>query len=80
LQDGVTWSSTKDKGIKKPLTNVYIVYPGEATVEDINEALNQGKNVLLAPGVYNFKETKVKNFTAYGVGVYSYFRDAIEGT
>lgn len=49
---GTTWENGTPKGESIPLTQFYVVKPG-ATAETINQALDQGLDLLFTPGIYH---------------------------
>ncbi|MFG2348055.1 RICIN domain-containing protein [Streptomyces phaeochromogenes] len=53
---GTTWASGTPAGASLPLSDFFIVKPG-ATAAQMNEALAQGKNLLVTPGVYHLNQT-----------------------
>ncbi|HEY0601692.1 MAG TPA: coagulation factor 5/8 type domain-containing protein, partial [Herpetosiphonaceae bacterium] len=53
---GTTWSGQTPQGTSIPISQFFIVKPG-ATAADMNNALAQGKNLLITPGVYHLSQT-----------------------
>ncbi|MFF1837400.1 RICIN domain-containing protein [Streptomyces sp. NPDC058231] len=53
---GTSWSSGTPTGTSVPLSDFFIVKPG-ATAAQMNDALAQGKNLLVTPGVYHLDQT-----------------------
>ncbi|MGY5034592.1 RICIN domain-containing protein [Streptomyces sp. 900116325] len=53
---GTSWSSGTPAGTSLPLSDFFIVKPG-ATAAQMNDALAQGKNLLVTPGVYHLDQT-----------------------
>ncbi|MGW2140722.1 RICIN domain-containing protein [Streptomyces sp. NPDC001773] len=53
---GTSWSSGAPSGTSLPLSDFFIVKPG-ATAAQMNDALAQGKNLLVTPGVYHLDQT-----------------------
>ncbi len=53
---GITWADGETPGRSIPITDFYIAKPGDS-VEDINNALAQGKHLILTPGVYDIDAT-----------------------
>ncbi|MET4643366.1 hypothetical protein ABID95_003103 [Streptomyces atratus] len=53
---GTSWSSGAPAGTSLPLSDFFIVKPG-ATAAQMNDALAQGKNLLVTPGVYHLDQT-----------------------
>ncbi|GAA2634918.1 coagulation factor 5/8 type domain-containing protein [Streptomyces axinellae] len=53
---GVTWGNGTPRGESLPLSEFYVVKEG-ATATTINQALEQGLNLLLTPGVYHLDKT-----------------------
>ncbi|KAA0935049.1 RICIN domain-containing protein [Streptomyces apricus] len=53
---GTTWASGTPAGTSLPLSDFFVVKPG-ATAAQLNDALAQGKNLLVTPGVYHLNQT-----------------------
>ncbi len=53
---GVTWANGNTPGSSIPLTQFYVVKPGD-TAATINNALSQGFNLLFTPGIYHVDQT-----------------------
>ncbi|MFE9987420.1 RICIN domain-containing protein [Streptomyces sp. NPDC005381] len=53
---GVSWGSGTPAGTSLPLSDFFVVKPG-ATAAQLNDALAQGKNLLVTPGVYHLDQT-----------------------
>ncbi|WP_406836040.1 RICIN domain-containing protein [Streptomyces sp. AHU1] len=53
---GTTWSAGTPAGTSLPLSDFFVVKPG-ATAAQLNDALAQGKNLLVTPGVYHLDQT-----------------------
>ncbi|MGW1723518.1 RICIN domain-containing protein [Streptomyces sp. NPDC002306] len=53
---GTTWSAGTPAGASLPLSDFFVVKPG-ATAAQMNDALAQGKNLLVTPGVYHLDQT-----------------------
>ncbi|MFE2584647.1 RICIN domain-containing protein [Streptomyces sp. NPDC059378] len=53
---GTTWSAGTPAGTSLPLSDFFVVKPG-ATAAQMNDALAQGKNLLVTPGVYHLDQT-----------------------
>jgi hypothetical protein len=49
---GITWRGGETAGETIPITRFYIARPGVDTAETINAQLARGKNLILAPGIY----------------------------
>jgi len=49
---GTTWSNGPTAGTSLPISSFHIARPGDSA-QTINQALAQGQNLLLTPGVYN---------------------------
>ncbi|HEY3617396.1 MAG TPA: coagulation factor 5/8 type domain-containing protein [Candidatus Sulfotelmatobacter sp.] len=49
---GITWRDGETAGETIPITRFYIARPGVDTAETINAQLARGKNLILAPGIY----------------------------
>ncbi|MFI5805016.1 discoidin domain-containing protein [Streptomyces sp. NPDC051561] len=53
---GTSWANGAPAGTSVPLNQFYVVKPG-ATAATINQALDQGLNLLFTPGVYHVDQT-----------------------
>jgi hypothetical protein len=53
---GTTWASGATPGFSIPVRRFFIAQPTDSA-EEINEALDSGKNLILTPGVYNLERT-----------------------
>jgi hypothetical protein len=53
---GVTWRSGVTAGRAIPLSRFYIAHAGADTAATLNAQLEQGKNLLLTPGIYELSE------------------------
>ncbi|MFI8191492.1 coagulation factor 5/8 type domain-containing protein [Streptomyces sp. NPDC085946] len=49
---GVTWGNGTPRGTSLPLTRFYVARPGDSAAT-LNQALDQGLNLLLTPGIYH---------------------------
>jgi hypothetical protein len=49
---GVTWGSGTPRGTSLPLDRFYVAKPGDSAAT-LNQALEQGLNLLLTPGIYH---------------------------
>ena len=49
---GVTWKDGNEAGKHISLDDFYIAFPGEDSAATINAALDDGKHLLLTPGIY----------------------------
>ena len=49
---GVTWKDGNEAGEHVPLDDFYIALPGRDTAATMNDALDDGKHLLLTPGIY----------------------------
>ncbi|MGA8216482.1 MAG: coagulation factor 5/8 type domain-containing protein [Candidatus Sulfotelmatobacter sp.] len=49
---GITWRSGETAGETIPITQFYIAHADVDTAETVNAQLAQGKNLMLAPGIY----------------------------
>ena len=59
--EGVSWQ-TENKGEKIPLSQFYIAKPDTDTAETMNQALQEGRDLLFTPGIYKLDEAlQVKN-------------------
>jgi hypothetical protein len=52
---GIHWGEGDCRGVSLPLDHFFIAKPTDST-ETLNEQLRQGKNLILAPGVYKVTE------------------------
>ncbi|WP_405774826.1 coagulation factor 5/8 type domain-containing protein [Streptomyces sp. NBC_00859] len=67
---GTTWENGTPQGDSIPLDQFYVVKPG-ATAATINQALDQGLNLLFTPGIYHVDQTidvKRANTVVLGLG------------
>ena len=53
---GTTWASGPAPGHSIPISDFFIAKPSDS-VEEINDALAQGKNLILTPGLYTVSQT-----------------------
>jgi hypothetical protein len=51
-----SWEARKPAGTSLPIADFYIAKPG-ATAADLNAALAQGKNLIIAPGIYQLDDS-----------------------
>ncbi|MBV2353961.1 RICIN domain-containing protein [Streptomyces sp. J2-1] len=51
-----SWSAGNPAGTSIPIDQFFVVKPG-ATAQQMNDALAQGKNLLVTPGVYHLNQT-----------------------
>ncbi|WEK55042.1 MAG: Ig-like domain-containing protein [Candidatus Cohnella colombiensis] len=58
---GTSWESGSAAGTSIPIDQFYIADVDNFDVDEINAALNQGKNLLLTPGVYHVSKPIVVN-------------------
>jgi len=49
---GITWRGGETAGETIPISQFYIAHPDVDTAETINAQLDRGKNLILAPGIY----------------------------
>jgi len=52
---GITWNGGAAPGKAIPLDQFYLARPGQDNAALINAALDQGKNLLLTPGIYHLQ-------------------------
>lgn len=74
---GTTWGNGTPRGESLPLTDFYVVKEG-ATAATINEALGEGLNLLLTPGIYHLDETiniERENTIVLGLGYATFIPD-----
>ena len=57
---GVSWENGSE-GEKIPIDQFYVAKPEKDTAETMNQALEEGKNLLLTPGIYDLEEPIVVN-------------------
>lgn len=57
---GVSWENGSE-GEKIPIEQFYVAKPEKDTAETMNRALEEGKNLLLTPGIYDLTEPIVVN-------------------
>lgn len=57
---GVSWENGSE-GEKIPIEQFYVAKPEKDTAETMNQALEEGKNLLLTPGIYDLTEPIVVN-------------------
>ncbi len=68
---GVSWKD-EQKGIFYSLNTFYIAKPDKDNADSINKALEEGKNVLFTPGIYEIDkalEVKYEDTIIYGMGL-----------
>jgi hypothetical protein len=53
---GASWRNQTPRGVSLPIERFHIVRPG-ATALEMNTALNEGKHLLVTPGVYHLDQT-----------------------
>ena len=53
---GISWANNQQAGTSVSLDAFYIAHSDTDTAASINSALNQGKHLLLTPGVYNLAD------------------------
>ncbi|MDX1627277.1 MAG: adenylyl cyclase [Fulvivirga sp.] len=54
---GPSWINRDEEGELIPLASFHITYPGKDNATSINQALADGKHILLTPGIYEIDET-----------------------
>lgn len=54
---GLSWANGQSAGNSLPISQFYVARAGVDTATTINAALNQGKNLLLTPGIYPLTES-----------------------
>jgi hypothetical protein len=66
---GTSWDSGPTAGTSIPIEQFFVAKPGDS-VQAINNALSQGKNLLFTPGVYDIDQTiKVKRAETVVLGL-----------
>jgi hypothetical protein len=53
---GTTWSSGSAVGSSIPINQFFIAKPSNS-IEEINDALDEGKNLIFTPGIYHLERT-----------------------
>ena len=53
---GITWHEGSTPGRLVPLQQFYVARPGKDSAADINAQLEQGKHILLTPGIYDLDQ------------------------
>ncbi|MGB6690651.1 MAG: coagulation factor 5/8 type domain-containing protein [Terracidiphilus sp.] len=53
---GITWRGGETPGRSIPLDRCYIAHPGADTADSINAQLARGRNLILAPGIYELQQ------------------------
>lgn len=53
---GISWANNQQAGTSVPIDAFYIAHSDTDTAASINNALSQGKHLLLTPGVYNLAD------------------------
>ncbi|MGD0736522.1 MAG: coagulation factor 5/8 type domain-containing protein [Terracidiphilus sp.] len=54
---GITWHGGATPGRSIPIDKFYIAHPGQDTAATINAQLQNGKNLIFAPGIYDLAES-----------------------
>jgi len=54
---GLSWANGQSSGTSLPISQFYVARAGVDNATSINAALNQGKNLLLTPGIYPLAES-----------------------
>ncbi len=54
---GLSWANGQSAGTSLPISKFYVARAGVDNANSINAALNQGKNLLLTPGIYPLAES-----------------------
>jgi hypothetical protein len=76
---GTTWASGPTAGHSIPISGFFVAKPSDS-VQEINNALAQGKNLILTPGVYPVGETiRVKRPDTIVLGLGMATIDALNG-
>jgi hypothetical protein len=66
---GTTWESGPTPGKSLPLSDFFVASP-QNSAQEINHALDFGRNIILTPGVYHLKDTlKVKRADTVVLGL-----------
>lgn len=53
---GVSWRGGAEDGVHVPIDNFHVAFPEKDTAASINKALDQGRHLLLTPGIYPIDE------------------------
>jgi hypothetical protein len=53
---GISWANNQQAGTSVPIDAFYVAHSDTDTAASINNALSQGKHLLLTPGVYNLAD------------------------
>lgn len=65
---GMSWSRGFDEGYSLPINDFFIAQPTTA-LADINRALAFGKNLILTPGIYQYKIRAISPSTLQGTSI-----------
>jgi len=69
---GPTWLNTEEKGELIPISSFHIAFPEKDNALSINQALSEGKHILLTPGIYRIDKTITitkPNMVVLGLGL-----------
>jgi len=69
---GPSWINANEKGELIPIDSFHIAYPDKDNANTINQALQDGKHILLTPGIYELDETLTvskANTLVFGLGL-----------
>ncbi|HTF97618.1 MAG TPA: discoidin domain-containing protein [Cellvibrio sp.] len=55
--NGISWANGQSAGASLPISQFYVARAGVDNATTINAALNQGKNLILTPGIYRLAES-----------------------
>lgn len=76
---GTSWAADETGGRSIPITDFYIAKPGDS-VQEINNNLARGKNLILTPGVYDIAQTiQVKRADTVVLGLGHATLTAVDG-
>ncbi|WP_310604709.1 galactose-binding domain-containing protein [Anaerosporobacter sp.] len=68
--NGTSWTNGKEAGTSIGIDKFYIAKPNKDTADTINAALQQGKHLILTPGIYSLnKAIQVKNANTVVLGL-----------
>lgn len=78
---GVSWLNSTTEGKSIPISDFYIAKPDTDTADTINNALKEGKNLLLTPGIYRLdKAIEIENPDTVVLGLGYATLEPVNGT
>jgi hypothetical protein len=69
---GVSWTVNRQEEEFIPISDFYVAFPESDNAQTINKAIDQGKNLIFTPGIYQLKESiriKRPNTIVLGIGM-----------